>query len=78
MITKDDPAAAAKTPQIDTRIFSESGFIDIFVFLGPRPADVVRQHSAVTGVYPLPPVSVLIDWIITQQKAILTSKIEDS
>jgi alpha-glucosidase (family GH31 glycosyl hydrolase) len=40
-----------------TRWMSESGIIDITVFLGPRPADVIRQFGKLTGTYPLPQVS---------------------
>ncbi|TMS36684.1 hypothetical protein L596_003786 [Steinernema carpocapsae] len=42
-------------PQIDAHFMSESGLIDVFLFLGPKPDDVFRQYSALTGVYPLPP-----------------------
>uniref|UniRef100_A0AC35UBC5 Gal_mutarotas_2 domain-containing protein n=1 Tax=Rhabditophanes sp. KR3021 TaxID=114890 RepID=A0AC35UBC5_9BILA len=40
---------------IKTHFISESGLIDIFVFLGPTPNDLHRQYSSVTGKYPLPP-----------------------
>ena len=43
-------------PQIDTHWFSESGIIDVFVMLGPQPADVFRQYAELTGTTPLPPV----------------------
>lgn len=46
-----------ETPQVDTHWFSESGIIDVFVMLGPRPHDVFRQYSTLTGTTPLPPVS---------------------
>ena len=45
-----------EAPQVDTHWFSESGIIDVFVMLGPRPHDVFRQYSALTGTTPLPPV----------------------
>jgi alpha-glucosidase (family GH31 glycosyl hydrolase) len=38
-----------------THWFSASGVIDAFLFHGASPTDVTRQHSAVTGVTPLPP-----------------------
>jgi len=37
-----------------TRWMSESGIIDITVFLGPNPVDVIRQYGKVTGTTPLP------------------------
>lgn len=43
-------------PQIDTHWFSESGIIDIFVMLGPKPQDVFSQYATLTGTTPLPPV----------------------
>ena len=47
-------------PQIDAHWFSESGVIDVFLMLGPRPADVFRQYAALTGTTPLPPVHVAV------------------
>lgn len=44
-------------PQIDTHWFSESGIIDVFMMLGPKPADVFKQYAKLTGTTPLPPVS---------------------
>ena len=44
-------------PQIDTHWISESGIIDVFVLFGPKPRDVFRQYSNLTGPTPLPPVS---------------------
>ncbi|XP_065942611.1 neutral alpha-glucosidase AB isoform X2 [Magallana gigas] len=41
--------------QMDTHWFSESGVIDIFVMLGPRPKDVFKQYAALTGSTELPP-----------------------
>lgn len=43
------------TPQIDTHWVSESGIIDVFVMLGPRPHDVFKQYAALTGTTYLPP-----------------------
>ncbi|XP_050424392.1 neutral alpha-glucosidase AB [Adelges cooleyi] len=34
---------------------SESGIIDFFIVLGPKPLDVTRQYSSLTGTAPLPP-----------------------
>ena len=36
---------------------SETGIYDVFFTLGPRPNDVMRQYSKLTGTAPLPPVS---------------------
>lgn len=47
-------------PQVDSHFMSESGIIDVFFFLGPKPLDVFRQYSKLTGAAPLPPV-----WPIT-------------
>uniref|UniRef100_A0A8W8IBF8 Neutral alpha-glucosidase AB n=1 Tax=Magallana gigas TaxID=29159 RepID=A0A8W8IBF8_MAGGI len=41
--------------QMDTHWFSESGVVDIFVMLGPRPKDVFKQYAALTGSTELPP-----------------------
>ena len=46
-----------EVPQIDTHWMSESGIIDIFILLGPRPYDVFKQYASLTGTPPLPPVS---------------------
>ncbi|KAK0397094.1 hypothetical protein QR680_001980 [Steinernema hermaphroditum] len=47
--------SSQEVPQIDAHFMSESGLIDVFLFLGPTPNDVFRQYSTLTGVYPLPP-----------------------
>ena len=36
---------------------SESGIIDVFFLLGPKPMDTFRQYTALTGTAHLPPVS---------------------
>ena len=38
----------------DTHWFSESGLLDVFVFLGPTPSDVVGAYSDLTGYTQLP------------------------
>lgn len=40
---------------INTHWISESGIIDVFVLLGPKPHDVFRQYAALTGPTTLPP-----------------------
>ncbi|XP_013399270.1 neutral alpha-glucosidase AB isoform X2 [Lingula anatina] len=46
-------------PQVDTHWFFESGIVDIFIMLGPGPADVFKQYAALTGTTPLPPMFAL-------------------
>ncbi|OZC07253.1 glycosyl hydrolase, family 31 [Onchocerca flexuosa] len=46
-------------PQIDVHFMSESGLVDFFLMLGPKPDDIFRQNSGLTGVYPLPPLFAL-------------------
>lgn len=41
--------------RVDARFMSEANVIDVFVFLGDKPADVFRQYTALTGTAPLPP-----------------------
>ncbi|XP_013107527.2 neutral alpha-glucosidase AB [Stomoxys calcitrans] len=43
---KVDPPAA--------HFMSESGIIDAFILLGPKPMDTFKQYTALTGVAPLP------------------------
>ena len=38
-----------------THFMSETGYIDMFIFTGPRPADVLHQFSSLVGTTPLPP-----------------------
>ena len=49
--------ASDSVPEMDTHWFSESGIIDTFVMLGPKPHDVFQQYASLTGTTPLPPVS---------------------
>ncbi|XP_064359268.1 neutral alpha-glucosidase AB isoform X2 [Dromaius novaehollandiae] len=48
-----------ETPQTDVRWMSESGVIDVFLLLGPAPADVSAQYAALTGTQALPPLFAL-------------------
>jgi alpha 1,3-glucosidase len=43
-------------PQVDVHFISETGVLDLFLFLGPTPKDIFRQNAGLTGVMPLPPV----------------------
>lgn len=36
---------------VSSYFFSESGVIDLFVFLGPRFRDVVKQYASLTGIF---------------------------
>ena len=49
----------ADVPQMDTHWMSESGIIDLFILLGPKPYDVSKQYATLTGTATLPPVSTL-------------------
>ena len=46
---------SSQSPRTDTHWISESGVIDVFILLGPKPKDVSRQYAALTGTTPLPP-----------------------
>ncbi|XP_018592971.2 neutral alpha-glucosidase AB [Scleropages formosus] len=50
---------ASETPQTDIRWISESGIIDVFIMLGPKPADVFTQYASLTGTQSFPPLSAL-------------------
>lgn len=40
--------------RIDTLWMSEAGIVDAFFFVGPKPKDVVRQYTSVTGTPAMP------------------------
>lgn len=40
---------SSETPQMDVRWISESGIIDVFIMLGPKPSDVFLQYASLTG-----------------------------
>ncbi len=42
---------------LTANFMSESGIIDAFILLGPRPNDVFKQYTDLTGVAPLPQVN---------------------
>ncbi|XP_029917217.1 neutral alpha-glucosidase AB isoform X3 [Myripristis murdjan] len=50
---------SSETPQTDVRWISESGIIDVFVMLGPKPQDVFSQYASLTGTQAFPPLSAL-------------------
>lgn len=43
---------------VETHFMSESGIIDMFVLMGPKPKDAIRQYASLTGVAPLPQVNI--------------------
>ena len=47
----------ADVPQVDTHWISESGIMDVFVLMGPKPKDVLTQYATLTGTATMPPVS---------------------
>ena len=62
-------SAEENSQQIDTHWMSESGIIDVFVMLGPKPHDVFQQYAALTGTATLPPVIIFVFcWRIHQNK----------
>ncbi|KRZ44730.1 Neutral alpha-glucosidase AB, partial [Trichinella pseudospiralis] len=44
-----------KLPVAKTHWMFETGSVDIFFLFGPKPDDIFRQYSTLTGVNPLPP-----------------------
>ncbi|KAF4113716.1 neutral alpha-glucosidase AB [Onychostoma macrolepis] len=50
---------SSEAPQTDVRWISESGIIDIFIMLGPKPVDVFTQYASLTGTQSFPPLSTL-------------------
>ncbi|KAG1957789.1 neutral alpha-glucosidase AB [Pimephales promelas] len=50
---------SSEAPQTDVRWISESGIIDVFIMLGPKPTDVFTQYASLTGTQSFPPLSAL-------------------
>uniref|UniRef100_A0A4W4HH38 Neutral alpha-glucosidase AB n=1 Tax=Electrophorus electricus TaxID=8005 RepID=A0A4W4HH38_ELEEL len=50
---------SSETPQTDVRWVSESGIIDVFIMLGPKPSDVFTQYASLTGTQSFPPLAAL-------------------
>lgn len=42
---------SSETPQTDIRWISESGIIDVFIMLGPKPSNVFTQYASLTGTH---------------------------
>ncbi|KAH6691335.1 neutral alpha-glucosidase AB [Plectosphaerella plurivora] len=51
--TSNPLAIGAKT-NTNTHWISEAGLIDVFVFLGPTPKDVIKSYTALTGTTAIP------------------------
>lgn len=49
------PAGDGDVPTTNTHWIAESGILDVFVMVGPKPADVFRQYAALTGLPSMPP-----------------------
>ncbi|XP_043279145.1 neutral alpha-glucosidase AB isoform X2 [Venturia canescens] len=47
-------SGTTKKPQVDAHFMSESGVIDVFFLLGPKPLDTFRQYTDLTGTGNLP------------------------
>lgn len=52
-----NPLSLGISSSVDTEThwISESGVLDVFVFLGPTPKDVLKTYSGLTGTQALPP-----------------------
>uniref|UniRef100_A0A672N4B0 Neutral alpha-glucosidase AB n=1 Tax=Sinocyclocheilus grahami TaxID=75366 RepID=A0A672N4B0_SINGR len=50
---------SSEKPQTDIRWISESGIIDVFIMLGPKPSDVFSQYASLTGTQSFPPLASL-------------------
>jgi alpha 1,3-glucosidase len=49
--------SGGQKPQVESHFMSESGNLDVFFLLGPKPYDVFKQYGVLTGTAPVPPVS---------------------
>ncbi|KAI4469771.1 alpha-glucosidase [Holotrichia oblita] len=45
--------------RVDTHFMSESGVVDLFIFMGPKFADAVKQYTTLTGTAPIPQIFTL-------------------
>uniref|UniRef100_A0A674C868 Neutral alpha-glucosidase AB n=1 Tax=Salmo trutta TaxID=8032 RepID=A0A674C868_SALTR len=58
-VSSGQVGGSSEVPQTDVRWISESGIIDVFIMLGPRPNDVFTQYASLTGTQAFPPLSSL-------------------
>ncbi|GJN90711.1 hypothetical protein Rhopal_003725-T1 [Rhodotorula paludigena] len=49
-----DITKSSKPRQVSTHWMAESGILDLFVFLGPTPQDIISSYTRLTGLAPLP------------------------
>lgn len=54
-----EPSEADGKSSVHTHWMSETGNIDTFVLLGPKPHDLFRQYARLTGSTPLPPLAAI-------------------
>eukprot|EP00099_Drosophila_melanogaster_P024123 NP_652145.1 glucosidase 2 alpha subunit, isoform B [Drosophila melanogaster] len=47
-------SGSQKTPPPAAHFMSESGIVDAFIMLGPKPMDTFKQYAALTGTHELP------------------------
>ncbi|KAL4660010.1 neutral alpha-glucosidase AB-like isoform X1 [Arapaima gigas] len=55
----DAAQTPSEVPLTDIHWISESGIIDVFIMLGPKPSDVFMQYTSLTGTQSFPPLSAL-------------------
>nr|AQW43007.1 aNeutral alpha-glucosidase AB [Nilaparvata lugens] len=48
-------SGGTKVAQVETHFMSESGILDVFILLGPKPHDVFKQYAELVGTTFLPP-----------------------
>lgn len=49
--------SSQEIPEMNTHWISESGIIDVFFLMGPKPSDIFSQYASLTGYPIMPPVS---------------------
>ncbi|XP_017085755.1 neutral alpha-glucosidase AB [Drosophila eugracilis] len=52
-------SGSRKTPPPAAHFMSESGIVDAFILLGPKPMDTFKQYAALTGTHELPQIFAL-------------------
>lgn len=54
-------SGSGPTDPLTANFMSESGIIDAFILMGPKPNDVFKQYTDLTGVAPLPQVRIRVE-----------------